>query len=586
MDRQELISQVVVTAQQMRDIEGRIFTAGMPAAALMEKVAGLITHRVVEIGGDGKTLGQERQNNIYSSLSSHSSLSISPSSSSIGILVGPGHNGGDALVVARELYLHGYEVEIYCPFSKLKELTSQHLQYAQSLGIPYHQSIDALQNCDLLIDGLFGFGLERNLTDAISEAQCGYAIASDINAINAWSKLVISIDLPSGLHTDTGEVLGIAIRATHTLCLGLWKLGLLQDRALEYVGKAELIDFGIPWADVENVLDGTSKIHLINRTIALSNLPLPRSPVTHKYKEGHLLLICGSQRYAGGAILAGLGARASGVGMLSIAVPESLKLLLVAKLPEALIIGCPETETGAISQLELPTNTRLDSFSAIACGPGLTTDATSVIEQVLASTDPLVIDADGLNILANMETPLNLAKGGAIETPFNSPFGKGGAIKTTLGRGAIAILKKRQAATVITPHTGEFKRLFPDISDPNQNRIEAVREAAKQSGAIVLLKGARTTIANSDGGVLIVPESTPALARGGSGDVLTGLLGGLLAQGANKDIAIEQIVATAAWWHAQAGILAAQERTELGVDAYTLTQYLLSVISNQGNINK
>jgi ADP-dependent NAD(P)H-hydrate dehydratase / NAD(P)H-hydrate epimerase len=537
MDRQELISQVVVTTQQMRDIEGRIFAAGMPVAALMEKVAGLITRRVLEIG-EWKDAGIERQGG------KHNIYSPSPPLSPIGILVGPGHNGGDALVVARELYLHGYEVEIYCPFPKLKELTSQHLQYVQSLGIPCHQSIDALQNCDLLIDGLFGFGLERNLTDAI--------IASDIDTINTWSKSVISIDVPSGLHTDTGEVLGTAIRATYTLCLGLWKLGLFQDRALEYVGKAELIDFGIPWADVENVLDSTNKIHRITRKTALSTLPLPRPSVTHKYKEGHLLLICGSRRYAGGAILTGLGARASGVGMLSIAVPESLKSLLVAQLPEALIIGCPETETGAISQLELPANTRLDSFSAIACGPGLTIDAAPVIKQVIASTDPLVIDADGLNILANM--------------------------------GAISVLKKRQFPTVITPHTGEFKRLFPNIPDATKNRIEAVREAAKQSGAIVLLKGARTAIANSDGNIWIVSESTPALARGGSGDVLTGLLGGLLAQGVNKkDIAIAQIVATAAWWHAQAGILAAQERTELGVDAYTLTQYLLPVIVNQGN---
>ncbi|NJL61391.1 MAG: NAD(P)H-hydrate dehydratase [Methylacidiphilales bacterium] len=531
MNRQELISQVVVTAQQMRDIEERMFAAGMPVAALMEKVAGLITRHIQVLI---QVLVQQ----------------LSPIRNIV-VLIGPGHNGADALVVARELFLHGYEVGIYCPFSNLKVLTSQHLQYAQSLGIPYHQSIDAVENCDLLIDGLFGFGLERNLGDAI--------IASDIDTINAWSKPVISIDLPSGLHTDTGEVLGTAIRATHTLCLGLWKLGLLQDKALEYVGKAELIDFGIPWADVENVLERSSKIHRITRKIALSTLPLPRPPVTHKYKEGHLLLICGSRRYAGGAILTGLGARASGVGMLSIAVPESLKSLLVAQLPEALIIGCPETETGAISQLELPANTRLDSFSAIACGPGLTIDAAAIIEQVLASTDPLVIDADGLNILANMET--------------------------TLGTGAIDILKKRQAASVITPHTGEFKRLFPDIPDATNHRIEALREAAKQSGAIVLLKGARTAIANSDGNVWIVPESTPALARGGSGDVLTGLLGGLLAQGVNKDVAIAQIVATAAWWHAQAGILAAQERTELGVDAYTLTQYLLPVIGNRRNTN-
>jgi NAD(P)H-hydrate epimerase len=239
--------------------------------------------------------------------------------------------------------------------------------------------------------------------------------------------------------------------------------------------------------------------------------------------------------------------------MLSIAVPEYLKPLLVAQLPEALIIGCPETETGAIAELKLPTNTRLDSFSAIAIGPGITTDAHPIVEQVLESTDPLVIDADGLNVLATM-----------------------GAVKT---------LQKRQAPTVLTPHTGEFKRLFPDIPDAQNSRVEAVQTAAKQSNAIILLKGACTAIANPQGHVWINPESTPALARGGSGDVLTGLLAGLLAQGINKSIPIEQIVATAAWWHAQAGIIGAEERTQLGVDAHTLTQYLPLVINTGSDLS-
>ncbi|MCC5602530.1 NAD(P)H-hydrate dehydratase [Nostoc favosum] len=533
-NRQEKISQVVVTAVQMRDIEDRIFAAGMPVVALMEKVAGLIARRIQEIPPTPLKKGGYI-------LSNTPFLRGSPQAggSRVGILVGPGHNGGDALVVARELHFRGYEVWIYSPFSKLKELTSQHLQYAQSLGIPIYQTIEQLPNSDLLIDGLFGFGLERKLTNPI---------ASAINQLNELSVPIYSIDLPSGLHTDTGEVLGTAIRATHTFCLGLWKLAFFQDQALEYLGKAELIDFDIPLADVKAVLKDAPSIRRITPATALANLPLPRPSVTHKYKEGHLLLICGSRRYAGGAILTGLGARASGVGMLSIAVPESLKSLLVSHLPEALIVGCPETETGAIAQLQLPEKTDLSSFNAIACGPGLTQDATPIVQEVIESDRPLILDADGLNILAQM--------------------------------GAIATLKKRQAVTVLTPHTGEFQRLFPDVPDAKHDRMQAIREAAAQSEAIVLLKGSRTAIANPQGAVWIVPESTPALARGGSGDVLTGLLGGLLAQAATKEIPIENIVATAAWWHSQAGILAAQERTELGVDAFTLTQYLIKVLSN------
>jgi NAD(P)H-hydrate epimerase len=532
-NRQEKISQVIVTAVQMRDIEDRIFAAGMPVVALMEKVAGLIARRIQEIPPTPPKKGGYILSNTP-----FLRISAQAGGSRVGILVGPGHNGGDALVVARELHFRGYEVWIYSPFSKFKELTSQHLQYAQSLGIPIYQTIEQLPDSDLLIDGLFGFGLERNLTDSI---------ASAINQLNELPVPIYSIDLPSGLHTDTGEVLGTAIRATYTFCLGLWKLAFFQDQALEYIGKAELIDFDIPLADVEAVLKNATSIKRITSATALATLPLPRPAVTHKYKEGHLLLICGSRRYAGGAILTGLGARASGVGMLSIAVPESLKSLLVSHLPEALIVGCPETETGAIAQLQLPEKTDLSSFNAIACGPGLTRDATPIVQEVIESERPLILDADGLNILAQM--------------------------------GAIATLKKRQAITVLTPHTGEFERLFPDVPDAKHDRVKGVQEAAVQSGAVVLLKGARTAIANPQGVISIIPESTPALARGGSGDVLTGLLGGLLAQAATKQIPVEDIVATAAWWHSQAGILAAQERTELGVDAFTLTQYLMKVLA-------
>lgn len=508
--RLESLHQVVVTAEQMRAIEGRIFAAGMPVAALMEKVGGLLTQRI-------------------------QTLYPVNSTPQVGVLVGPGHNGGDALVVARELHLQGYAVQVYCPFAKLKELTQQHAQYAASLGIPFVDRVEALQACDLLIDGLFGFGLERTLNDAI---------AADINQINQWSQPILSIDVPSGLHTDTGEVLGTAIRATHTFCLGLWKLGLLQDNALEFAGTVELIDFGIPLADIEAVLATTARIHRITSAMAIAALPIPRPPTTHKYKMGHLLVICGSRRYTGGAILTGLGARASGVGMLSIAVPESIKPLLAAQLPEALIIGCPETETGAIAAL--PDDVQLTNYDAIACGPGLTVDASSVIQISLASDRPLVLDADGLNVLAQS--------------------------------GTISTLIQRAGPSVLTPHFGEFKRLFPEIAAEMSNRAIAVQQAAQQTKSVVLLKGARVAIAEPQGTVWINPASTPALARGGSGDVLTGLIGGLLAQDLLQEKSAVTAVQAGVWWHAAAGISAAEARTELGVDAFTLTQYLMPAL--------
>lgn len=502
----EILEQVLVNAEQMRQVEEQLFANGMPVSALMEKAALLMSDRIQEL----YPVDQYQH---------------------IGILVGPGHNGGDALVIARELWLKNYQVLVYYPFEKIKELTAFHAQYAQFLGISFSEDIQLLENCDLLVDGLLGFGLTRPLAGWIADV---------IEQVNQWSQPIISIDLPSGIHTDTGEVLGIAIKATHSFCLGLWKLAFFQDQALEHLGKVERLDFGIPEAVVKEIISDSSSINLVTANLVKRSLPLSRPLLTHKYQQGHLLLICGSRRYAGGAILAGLGARASGVGMLSIAVPNSLKPLLVSHLPEALIIDCPETETGAIA--ELPDLAQdFEKYTVIAAGPGLKLDALPIIERVLTATVPLILDADGLNCLAEL--------------------------------GTVSALAKRTSPTILTPHLGEFRRLFPKISDPNRDRIQAVQQAAKQSQAIILFKGARTLVAYPDGQTWVIPESTPALARGGSGDVLTGLMGGILAQ--NAQAPLEKLVAIAAWWHAQAGILAVKERTELGVDAWTLSQYLI-----------
>ncbi len=506
-DRQEQIHRFVVTAEQMQAIEERIFKAGMPVAALMEKVAAKITQRILQVW-------QEEQAAIQS----------------VGVLVGPGHNGGDALVMARELWFKGYKIKIYCPFSRRKDLTGTHAQYVGSLRIPLVEDIRLLKDCDALIDGLFGFGLEREIAGSVAAA---------INELNHWKKPVFSIDLPSGLHTNTGKVLGTVVRATHTFCLGLWKLAFLQDQALEYLGTTELIDFDIPLLDIRAVLGQSATIRRITPGSAITHLPLPRHPLAHKYKAGHLLLIAGSRRYTGAAILAGLGARASGVGMLSIAVPKSIKPLLSMQLPEALILSCPEYDDGIIR--ELPQDLDLNQFDAIACGPGLTPEAISVVQEILNSDRPLILDADALNILAQMKP--------------------------------ISALSQRHAPTVITPHPGEFKRLFPQLAPDLDNRILATQKAAQLSGIVVVLKGARVCVGTSNS-IAINPDSTPALARGGSGDVLTGLMGGLLAPASLEQRSIVATVQSAVWWHAQAGIKAAIARTQLGADAFTLTQYL------------
>ncbi|NEQ29920.1 MAG: NAD(P)H-hydrate dehydratase [Leptolyngbya sp. SIO4C5] len=511
------IQPFLVTADEMQQIESRIFEAGMPVAALMEKVAGRITQALV---------AQYPRSRF----------------ARVGILVGPGHNGGDALVVGRELHFQGYEVKIFQPLSKLKKLTDHHAQYAWNLGIPFAETVTDLQDCDLIVDGLFGFGLGRPLENDLAAA---------VNQINHWTIPVLSIDLPSGIATDSGEVMGTAIRAATTCCLGLWKRAFVQDAALDFIGQPWLIDFDIPLADIRAVLGKNPQVQRLLQAEAIARLPLPRPAASHKYKAGHLLLICGSRRYQGAAILSGLGAKASGVGMLSIAVPETLRATMVATHPEALIIGCPETEGGAIAQL--PDNIELSSFQAVAIGPGLTREAQPLVETCLESDRPLLLDADGLNCLAELNP--------------------------------IERLSQRSAPTVLTPHPGEFKRLFPKIRAQAADAGEAAQMAAQQTGAVILLKGARTAIAHPDGQLWFNPESTSALARGGSGDVLTGLMGGLMAQhlaAGRADAELQAILDAAldgVWWHAQAGIAAAQEQTDLGVDPTVLAAYLTRTLS-------
>jgi ADP-dependent NAD(P)H-hydrate dehydratase / NAD(P)H-hydrate epimerase len=500
--RSPLIDRTVVTAAQMQAIESRLFAAGMPVAALMEKVALRIVARIVRL----YPLGDFPR---------------------VGLLVGPGHNGGDALVVARELHFQGYAVRLCVPVDRLKPLTQQHFDYAQSLRIPIVSSVGS--DCDFWVDGLFGFGLNRSLDGKIGEI---------VEQINKAGRPIVSLDLPSGIQTDTGIALGSAVRATTTLCLGLWKQAFLQEAAVPYLGESELIDFDLPAADIVAVVGDMPLVQRVTPTAAIAALPLHRPPTTHKYQMGNLLLVCGSDRYAGAAILAGLGARASGVGMLTIAAPASLKPLLHAQLLEALIIPCSETAGGAIESL--PPELDLGQYSAIGCGCGLTPEPEAIVAAILGANCPVVLDADALNIVAAQPDWL-----------------------------------ARSATTVLTPHWGEFRRLFPAID--GADRLAAVQAAAAQSGTIVLLKGARVAIADPTGHLRINPASTPALARGGSGDVLTGLLAGLLAQSPAANPL--DTVAAAAWWHAQAGLWAAAQRTVLGVDAHTLALALIPALS-------
>ncbi|MEM9264954.1 MAG: NAD(P)H-hydrate dehydratase [Cyanobacteria bacterium P01_F01_bin.13] len=503
-----IIQNICVTAEQMQAIEAQIFNSGFPVAALMEKVAGRIVDYWLQ--------HWPRQQN-----------------QTVLVLVGPGHNGGDALVVARELYLRGYDVLLYSPFEHSKPLTTEHGCYCRSLGIPWYATWHQLEaKLDIsqpasyrILDGLFGFGLSRALSGEVATA---------VTKINQSHIPVVSIDLPSGIHTDSGDVLGTAIRAETTLCLGLWKRACLQEAAQPYLGQSILVDFDIPLMNIEAVLGPSPQVQRVTTERALQALPLDRSPVAHKYTAGQLLVIAGSRQYSGAALLTGHGAMASGVGMVTLVVPESIRALVLAQLPEALVIGAEETEQGTVAVL--PTLV-LDRYDAIACGPGL--DQVDWLSDIVANPTPLLLDADGLNGITAKQ------------------------------------LAERQGTTVITPHPGEFKRLFPGLAVGHDGALNA----AQTTDTTVVLKGAKVAIAEHQH-LWLNPYSTPALARGGSGDVLTGLMGGLMAQclaqgnDSGDHLAVTNAVLGAVWWHAQAGRYAHQRRTVLGVNPMELARCL------------
>jgi ADP-dependent NAD(P)H-hydrate dehydratase / NAD(P)H-hydrate epimerase len=481
----------IVTAQQIREVEHLTFAWGMPVAALMEKVGCLLFERITH----------------YYPRSTYPR---------VGLLIGPGHNGADALVVGRELLLEGREVWAWLP-KPGKELTQGHQSYFEHLGGQVVADISALADCTLLIDGIFGFGLER-------APEGGYAEA--ITWANHYPAPMVSVDVPSGLHTDTGQALGPTIKAQRTFCLGLWKRGILQDHALEYTGASELLDIGFSQSGMQQVLGSTPLVQTLNASVTYAMLPLKRPLATYKYQVGKALVLAGSPEYPGAGVLSGLGCRASGVGLVTMAVADSLRSLVITHLPDAVLVR-PVEDHGDFSD-----------FQALLCGPGMLSDP-ALIQQILkTSRIPMVLDAGALSSLV----------------------------------GHLSWVQEAAMPVVLTPHVGEFKRLFPDIE--REDRIDAAQKAAQQSGAVVVLKGARTVIAHPDGPVRVNIESTPALARGGSGDVLAGLITGLLAQGLDSF----EAACAGVWWHSQAGIYLARQRSVLGVDPYHLALALPEIL--------
>ncbi|BAF58838.1 predicted Carbohydrate kinase [Pelotomaculum thermopropionicum SI] len=443
----------------------------------------------------------------------------------ITVFIGKGNNGGDGLVAARHLLNMGAEVKVMA-LADTAEITGDalvNLEIWQKMGqrvysLRHGDGINivrlALMNTDLIVDAIYGTGFKGRVAEKAGRI---------IEVLNGSGKPVVAVDIPSGLEADTGRVNGPCLRAAHTVTFGLPKLGLLLEPGAGYAGRLHVADISIPAGLVSKAAPRRYVI-----TAGLVREWLPSRPLeSHKGDYGRVLVVAGSRGMTGAACLAGEAALRAGAGLVTVAVPETLHDIMEVKLTEVMTAPLPDTGGGALSrEAGQRILAMLERADVLAIGPGLSTssEVAAVVRELLPQVKvPCVIDADGLNVLA----------------------------------GAGDILRKIQAPAVITPHPGEMARLLgTTVQEVQRDRLAAALKASAAWNVTVLLKGARTIVASPDGAVYINPTGNPGMATGGSGDVLTGTVAALVAQGLEP----EKAAAAGAYMHGLAGDLAAAEK--------------------------
>lgn len=414
------------------------------------------------------------------------------------VLAGPGGNGGDAFVVARHLFQAGVIVHMFCrrnieACSPLTQMMANRLMdLAPSISV---LSLDlaplenVLNTADCVIDGLFGSGLSRPLADD-DTAICHRLNASDV--------VKVSLDVPSGVASDSGVDFGPAVRADFTLAMAFYKPCHWLYPAAVNCGDVQLVGVDYPKAPLANVLP-TAVVPDV-RSVA-SMLPT-RLPTGHKGTFGHVLIVAGSQGMTGAAILCARGALRAGAGLVTVALPEAIASVIQAAVPEAMTLPLPDCEGRLVdpSLLEclLPT---MQGVDVIAIGPGLGRDPATleIVRRILkAATDMLVVDADAIHALVGHDELLASISGRAI----------------------------------LTPHPGELAALIGSIpSDVDVHRLDRVAAFIAEHRTHLVLKGRPTVIGIADKSLIVNPTGNTGLATGGSGDVLTGLMAGLIAGG-------------------------------------------------------
>jgi len=489
----------VATALEMQNIDKRARDEfGIPTLLLMENAALGIT-RIVE-----DKLGSVKEKKIT-------------------VISGKGNNGGDGLAAARLLYNRGARVCIYL-LSEPDAIAGDaatNLNIALKMGIELHSTGNydlrtmksVINHSHVIIDAILGTGLSSPIKGEYSEI---------IEMINHSQRPVIAVDIPTGINSDTGEVMGIAVKAADTITFAIPKRGHLLYPGSDYTGKLYIVDISIPNAAIEKE---SVYVHLLTEEDMTCLIPL-RQKDSHKGSFGHVLVIAGSIGKGGAAVMTSISCLRAGAGLVTLATPQSVQPIVAEKLTEIMTSPLPETydKTISLSAMDEIMNLIRDK-DVIAIGPGLTVhkDTAAVVRKVLKEVDvPVVIDADGINALIDH----------------------------------LDILKERRAATVLTPHPGEMGRLIgKSTADVQKDRIGTARDFAMSHNVFLVLKGANTLVAEPSGKVYISPTGNPGMATAGTGDALTGILAGLTAQ--MNDISAG--VKLSVYLHGLAGDIAAKE---------------------------
>ena len=475
----------LVTAQEMRNFDKlAIEDFGIPGIVLMEN-AGRTTFHILK-----KHLGEDIQD------------------LRVAVVAGPGNNGGDGYVIARYLINHGADVQTFLlsPREKIKGDALTNLRVLEKMSAQIVEITDessfaeaacSWQEADLIVDAILGTGLTSEVRSPFSDA---------ILAINESPALRLAVDLPSGLDADTGRILGCAVKADFTATYGFMKVGMGVYPGLEYCGKIEVVDISIPLPAVRN---RPPLAILYTTPHASAYFGLRSDPEAHKGVFGHLLIIGGSPGKTGAPSMAARAASRIGAGLVTVGIPASLNPILETKLTEEMTEPLPESITGYLSQVSAQRVLELaEGKRCMVLGPGLSTSdgIGELVNTALSEYSGwIVIDADGLNALST----------------------------------DLSVLSKTKASLVLTPHPGEMGRLVGKTAkEVQENRIYLARDFASKHGVWLVLKGARTVTASPEGRIFINTTGNCWMASGGQGDALSGILGGLLAQGIPAEEAV------------------------------------------------